>query len=165
MTMTPFVVFNATTGAALRWGNCQIEMLDAQANEGERALATSDFSVEGNRLIIWREAKDQRDDHIDGGAMTPVGAVDSDSMARSNISGATIAALVAKTNNRPYSITWTLLDNSTVTLDADAMIGLGMAVLAHVNACHERARQLRAEIEAAQTMAELLAIDVGAGWP
>lgn len=161
----PYVVFNLSTGEALRAGQCQQEVFEAQAGEGERVLQTTALTVEGNRLIIWRDAKDQRDAHIDGGAMTPSGPVDSDSMARSNISGATIAALVAKTNNIPYSITWTLLDNSTVTLDADAMIGLGMAVLAHVNACHERARQLRAEIEAAQNMAELLAIDVGAGWP
>lgn len=163
--MTSYVVFDLTSGNPIRWGQCQDDLLEAQASEGERALATSYLTVEGNRLIIWRMARDERDLHIDGGAMTPVGAVDSDSMARSNISGATIAALAAKTNNIPYAITWTLLDNSTVTLDADAMIGMGMAVLAHVNACHDRARQLRTEIEAASNMAELLAIDVGAGWP
>lgn len=165
MTMIPFVVFDSTTGVPLRWGSCQLEVLEAQAGEGERALATSDLTVDGNRLIIWRMARDQRDEHIDGGAMTPAGAVDSDSMARSNISGATIGALVAKSMGLPYSVTWTLLDNSTATLDADGMIGLGLAVLAHVNACHDRARQLRAAIEGAADMAELLSIDVTAGWP
>ena len=163
--MIQYVVFNLTSGEPVKWGQCQDDLLDAQAGPGERALATSSLSVDGNRLVIWSAARDARDFHIDGGAMTPAGAVDSDSMARSNISGATIAALVAKTNNIPYAITWTLLDNSTVTLDADAMIGMGMAVLAHVNACHDRARQLRTEIEAASNMAELLAIDVGQGWP
>lgn len=163
--ITPYVVFDLTTGGVIRFGQCQEEVLESQPGEGERALATSDLTVEGNRLIIWRMVRDQRDEHIDGGAMTPAGAVDSDSMARSNISGAVIGALVAKTAGAPYSVTWTMLDNSTVTLDADGMIALGLAVLAHVNACHDRARQLRAAIESAADMAELLSIDVTAGWP
>lgn len=117
------------------------------------------------RMEVWDRVKVQREAAIDAGAPTPHGAVDSDTDGRNNVAGATLAANIALSSGQPYSITWTLLDNSTVTLDADAMIGLGVAVLAHVNACHERARQLRAEIEAAQTMAELLAIDVGAGWP
>lgn len=161
----PYVVFDLTTGEALRAGNCQEEVLEAQAEEGQRALRTSALTVDGNRLIIWNTARDQRDIHIDGGAMTPSGAVDSDSMARSNISGATIAALIAKMAGAPYAITWTMLDNSIATLDADGMIAMGLAVLSHVNACHDRARVLRAEIESAADMAELLAIDVTAGWP
>ena len=162
---TPYVVFDLTSGAPLRWGQCQIEMLEAQAGPGERALATSDLSVDGNRLVIWRMARDQRDERIDGGAITPVGAVDSDAEARSNITGAATGALIAKVSNLPYSVTWTMLDNTTVTLDADGMIAMGLAVLSHVNACHDRARQLRTAIESAANMAELLAIDVTAGWP
>ena len=163
--ITPYVVFDLTSGQPLRWGSCQKEALDQQAGLGERALATSDLSIEGNRLVIWRMARDQRDEHIDGGAMTPVGAVDSDAEARSNITGAATAALIAKVGNQPYAVTWTLLDNTTATLDADGMIAMGLAVLSHVNTCHERARQLRTAIEAATNMAELLAIDVTTGWP
>lgn len=163
--ITPYVVFDLATGQPLRWGSCQAEVVEDQAGAGERALSTSDLSVEGNRLVVWRMARDQRDEHIDGGAMTPVGAVDSDSEARSNITGAATGALIAKVSNLPYTVTWTLLDNSTVTLDADGMIAMGLAVLSHVSACHERARQLRTAIEGAQGMAELLAIDVNAGWP
>lgn len=161
----PYVVFDLGTGEALRAGQCQEEVFEAQAGEGERVLQTTALTVEGNRQIIWRAAKDARDAHIDGGAMTPSGAVDSDSEARSNISGAVIGALVAKQAGASYSITWTLLDNSTATLNADQTIAMGIAVLAHVDACHERARQLRSAIESAANMAELLAIDVTAGWP
>lgn len=163
--MIQYVVFDVATGEPIKWGQCQADLLEVQAGPGEKAIATSSLSVEANRLVIWNAVRDARDAHIDGGAMTPSGAVDSDSLARSNVSGATIAALVAKLNSVPYSITWTMLDNTPITLDADGMIGMGMAVLAHVNACHERARELRAEIEAAANMAELLAIDVMAGWP
>lgn len=163
--IVPYTVFNPVTGEALRSGSCQEEVFEAQAGEGEVVLRSSALTVDGNRLFIWGLARDQRDEHIDGGAMTPFGAVDSDAEARSNITGAATGALIAKVSNLPYSVTWTMLDNSTATLDADGMLAMGLAVLAHVNACHDRARQLRTAIESAATMAELLAIDVTAGWP
>lgn len=163
--IVPYTVFNRATGEPLRSGSCQDEVFEAQAGDGEVVLQTSALTTEGVRYVIWSAAKDQRDLHIDGGALTPSGPVDSDSEARSNISGAATGALIAKVSNLPYSVTWTMLDNSTATLDADGMLAMGLAVLAHVNACHDRARQLRTAIEAAATMAELLAIDVTAGWP
>lgn len=163
--MIQYVVFDTAIGSPVKWGQCQPELLDAQAEEGQRALATSALTVVGNRLIVWEQVRNLRNEKIDAGAPTPFGLVDSDEQARSNVSGAALGALIAKSANAPYSVTWTMLDNSTVTLDADGMIGLGVAVLAHVNACHERARELRADIEAATDMAELLAVDVSAGWP
>lgn len=159
------VVFNVATGEALRALQVPSEMVTAQAGQGERAIATTALTVEGNRLIVWEMVRGLRNTAIDAGAPTPFGAVDSDEAARSNVSGAALGALIAKSAGAPYSVTWTMLDNSTAALDADQMIGMALAVLTHVNACHERARELRAEIEAAADMAELLAIDVTAGWP
>lgn len=161
----PYVVFDLTTGAPQRWGQCQPETLAAQAGEGQRALATADLTVDGNRAIIWAEVKAQRDLHINGGAPTPAGIVDSDNEARANVSGAALAAVIAKAASAAYAVTWTLLDNSPVTLNADGMIAMGLAVMAHVDACHGHARDLRGQIEAASDMAELLAIDVTVGWP
>ena len=160
-----YVVFNKLTGEPIKWGQTQSEVLDLQAGENEVALATSFLTVEGNRLPIWEKAKSLRDYHINKGAPTPFGYVDSDEAARSNISGAVLGAVIAKTNSATYSVTWTLLDNSVVTLTADEMTQLGLAVLTHVNSCHEKARQLRVSIESATSMAELLAIDVNVGWP
>ena len=76
-----------------------------------------------------------------------------------------MAANIALRSGQPYSITWTMLDNSTKTLNAVEMIEVGLAVLAHVDACHNKARAFRTEIEAAADEAALLAIDVTAGWP
>lgn len=159
------VVFDIATGSPVRALQCEAQLLDAQAGPGQRALATNALTVDGNRLVIWEQVRALRNEAIDAGAPTPFGVVDSDEQARSNIPGAALGALIAKSASAPYEVTWTLLDNSTVALDADEMIGMAMAVLTHVNACHERARELRAEIEAAADMAELLAIDVAAGWP
>ena len=57
--------------------------------------------------------------------------------------------------NSAFSIDWTLADNTVRTLNAADMIAVGVALGQHVNACHERARVLRGEIEsalAAQTL-------------
>ena len=56
-------------------------------------------------------------------------------------------------------------DNSTVTHDAVAMIGMGLAVGQHVAACHERGLALKAQIEEAADQDALSAIDINAGWP
>lgn len=161
----PFVVFNIATGNALRFGQCDEELLEAQAGEGERALPGNALTVDGNRMVVWEMARARRDEAIDAGAPTPFGAVDSDEAGRANVSGAALGALIAKSAGAPYSVTWTMLDNSTQTLDADGMIAMALAVLLHVNNCHARARELRVAIETAADMAALLAIDISAGWP
>lgn len=165
MSNVNYVVFSLATGEPKRWGVCPVDMVAVQAGAGERALATSELTVEGNRLSVWDAVKLQRDAHIDGGASTPYGIADSNELARSNVSGAALAALIAKNANAPFAITWTMADNSTVALDADGMIAMGVAVMAHVDACHAHARLLRGAIETAPDMATLLSIDVTAGWP
>lgn len=117
------------------------------------------------RMEVWDRVKAQREAAIDAGAPTPHGAVDSDTDGRSNVAGAALSANIALSSGQPYSITWTMLDNSTKTLNAVEMIEVGLAVLAHVDACHNKARAFRTEIEAAADEAALLAIDVTAGWP
>jgi hypothetical protein len=163
--MTPFVVFNTSTGEALQWGTCQDDMVEAQAGAGETALATSSLTAEGNRAALWEVVKVHRTARIDGGAATPWGMVQTDTLSRSNISGAVLAALIAKSASQPFAITWTFADNSTAALGADEMIGLGSMVMAHVDACYAAARTLRSAIDRAADMAALLAIDLAAGWP
>ena len=128
-------------------------------------LPLTDIPIPDLQASLWAQVKAKRDAVIDGGAPTPFGAVDSYELARSNIAGAAMAALIAKGAAQPYSINWTLLDNSVVALDADAMMAVSLAVLAHVNAAHDRARDLRATIDAAGDVSALLRIDIASGWP
>ena len=53
------------------------------------------------------------------------------------------------------TMVWTLSDNSTVTLNATELKQVGQALAAHIDACHVKARGLRAQINAAETEAEL----------
>lgn len=165
MSNVNYVVFSLATGEPKRWGVCPADMVALQAGEGERSLPTTALTADGNRPAVWDAAKVERDAHINGGAPTAFGVADSDELARSNIAGAALAALIAKGAGSPFSVTWTMADNSTVALNADQMIALGVAVMAHVDACHAHARILRGAIETAPDMASLLSIDVTAGWP
>jgi len=54
---------------------------------------------------------------------------------------------------------WTLADNTSHTFNATELQQIGQALGAHVNACHVKARGLRAAIDAATTETELDAIN------
>jgi hypothetical protein len=173
MTDVNFIVIDSGTGEISRAGLCDASLVAAQAvHPGEIAHQVPNGVVAWPtpdpaplRSFVWEKVKEKRDGVIDGGAPTAIGVVDSDELSRSNISGAALGALIAQSASTPFSIEWTAKDNSVHTLDAAGMIGLGLAVLQHVSAAHDRARDLRAEIEAATDVPTLLQIDIDTGWP
>jgi hypothetical protein len=60
---------------------------------------------------------------------------------------------------------WRSLDGIGRVTTAEGIIGLHTAFVAHGAACDHHSQTLKAQIEAAETLAELEAIDVEAGWP
>ncbi len=103
------------------------------------------------RAVKWAEIKAIRDQLECGGfELANVGRFDSDAESRARIVGASMAAKIARDAGQPYSINWTLANNTTVELDADAVINVGFALLAHVDGIHQRSRALYAEIQAAE---------------
>jgi Domain of unknown function (DUF4376) len=111
------------------------------------------------------EVLSRRDRAEWGGCAGPLGRVDSDPDSQRKISGAVQMAMIAQAAGQPFAVDWTMQDNSTVTHDAVAMIGIGLAVGQHVAACHERGLALKAQIEEAADQDALSAIDINAGWP
>ena len=59
---------------------------------------------------------------------------------------------------KPSGGTWTLADNSTADLDAAGIIAVGFALLAHIDAIHQRSRALRQQIDSAQALQALAAV-------
>ena len=113
------------------------------------------------KLASWDQAKAKRDAMIDGGVAVPgIGTFDSDEASRVNIIGAVVMAQIALANSQPFSIKWTLADNSVVELDAAKMIAVGAVVFQHVAGVHMAAQSARAAIEAAEDRAELATVDV-----
>lgn len=88
---------------------------------------------------------------------------DTRSVLRINVAASTAAAAAAA--GAPFSIEWTTADNSVLALDAQQMIGVPVALAQYGNALHQHGRTLKAQIDAAQTIAELRAINIQDGWP
>ena len=115
--------------------------------------------IETARARKWAEIKSARDAQECGGFDMPgIGRFDSDADSRARIVGAVTAAKIAQDAGQPYSITWTLADNSTADLDAAGIIAVGFALLAHIDAIHQRSRALREQIDAAQDSQVISAI-------
>lgn len=104
-------------------------------------------------------------EHQDSVAPTPFGLVNSDMDSRGKINGLVTMALVAKSMAAPFEQGFTLADDSTVMLDGDMTIGLGVAVGTYISDVHARARVLKDAVDAATTVEELAAIDLAADWP
>lgn len=75
------------------------------------------------------------------------------------------AAQAAAAASQPFSIDWTLADNSTLTLTATDMMGAPVAMAVQGNALHVYARDLKDEIDACTSLAQLEAVDMTEGWP
>jgi hypothetical protein len=76
-----------------------------------------------------------------------------------------IGAVVGAQIDPNAVINWKMADGAFVTLDAQAITAVAMAVRAHVQACFDREAELNVQIEAAATPEEISAVDIGAGWP
>lgn len=100
-----------------------------------------------------------------GTAHTPLGAVNCDLESRNKINGAVLMALLANAAGQPFSIAWTMADDTEMLHDADDMIAMGQAVGVYVATCHAVARAKKDMAATATTPAELEAIDLDAGWP
>ena len=140
----------------------------------EVAAFGKEYVIDGDAFVAdlfvlkadkWAEVLAARTVAENSGCMTPLGRVDTTPESRDKISGAVQMAMIAQMNGAPFSIDWTMEDNSTVTHDAPAMISLGMAVGTHIDACHGVGRLKRAAIDAAATKLLVEAVDPLIGWP
>lgn len=74
------------------------------------------------------------------------------------ISGAVQLALLANLSGSPFSVAWTLADNTVKTLDGPGMIAVGEALGVKTQSIFDTARQLRDQINAATTVTQVDAI-------
>lgn len=104
---------------------------------------------------LWNAVKLARDAAIDGGCMTPFGRVDTDAKARAAIDERWGGA---QADPDHWSSVWTMEDNSDEPVDYEAMRAIKQAVDAHLEVQRTRARDLRDQLVAAETLAELRAV-------
>lgn len=131
-----------------------------QPSEHHEYDAAADMWIDARTLVsvkvrTWERIKEARSvaetsDFVCGGV---VYQADKD-----RIVGAAQLALMAQAAGQPYSIDWTLSDNTYLTLDAAGMIAVGAALGAHVAEAFAIGLQLREQIAAATSYEALDAI-------
>lgn len=135
-------------GAQLVWQDGALDWLDG------RDLATA-------RADQWEAIKRARDAAEFSRFSWDGSEFDADERAQARIQGAVQLATLAQAAGQPFAIDWTLADNTVRTLDAAQMLGVGMALAAHVQGVHATGRGLRAAIEAAEDLTAVRALS----WP
>lgn len=102
----------------------------------------------------WKQIKQARNIEEFGGFEWDGSRFDSNAISQQRIAGAAQMAAI----NPAFTVDWTLADNTVRELDAQEMISVGVALSGHVAAAHAKARDLRQQIEAAQTEEEVEAV-------
>lgn len=109
----------------------------------------------------WAQIKAEREAREFGGMVWDGSPFDTDETSQRRIQGAVQMAVIAQAAQQPFSIGWTLADDTVRTLDGAQMIAVGMALAQHVGSLHETGRLLRQQIDGAATVADVMAVS----WP
>lgn len=105
-----------------------------------------DVTPEMQKKRQWASVKAARDRMEHGGFTWGESVFDSDPLSQSRIQGAVILAMQSISTNTPFSVDWTLKDNTVRTLSATDLIQVGAALAQHVQTAHVWARARREEI-------------------
>lgn len=98
-------------------------------------------------------------DEAERGGFEAYGKVfDSDDKSINRILSAAQAASAAKAASLPMSVEWTCADNTTLIMDADMLIEIPVILAQTADALHQKARILKARIDAATTLEEIASI-------
>ena len=106
----------------------------------------------------WALIKQARDAQEFGGFLHAGQRYDSDQISQQRIGQAAQLAMLSVSNALPFSIQWTLEDNSVATLDALQMIAVGVVMGEHINVAHSHSRELRLALDAANSANEIDAV-------
>jgi hypothetical protein len=102
----------------------------------------------------WELIKKARNDAEFGGFLWDGSRFDSDQISQQRIQGMVQIANL----DSSMSMDWTLADNSVRTLNSEQGIALGLALAAHVNEQHVKARTLRVAIDSATSAEQVAAV-------
>lgn len=116
-------------------------------------------NIEELKIAKWIEIKAARDAAEFSTFTWDNSVFDCTPVSQARIQGGVQLAQIALASSTPFSIVWTLADNTTRTLNATEMIAVGEALASKVIAAHSKARIIRLSIEAAQSKEEIAAIN------
>jgi len=91
--------------------------------------------------------------------------LDSDALSVLRINTLALTAQAAMAAGQLFEFGWTCQDNSVLTLDAAAALGMPAALATFANGLHQHGRGLKDMIDAATNREELDSVDISTGWP
>lgn len=138
----------AKPGFFYTWSNQSMEWIDNRPLE---------FVVDEK----WSNLKMQRDEKLYEPLLTDYGVFDADARSQKNITDAIALMQTAEAQQPGQTIMFTLADNSVTTLTTQQMVNVGLALGQRTQQIYNTSRQLRAQLDAAQTVQEVEAIT----WP
>ncbi|WP_312340276.1 DUF4376 domain-containing protein [Anaerospora hongkongensis] len=103
----------------------------------------------------WNSVRIERDRLEQAGVPYLEKMLDSDTVSVQRIAIAVQAAQAAIAANVPFTLAWTMQDNTAVEMDAAQVVGMSVALAQYSDSLHQTARALREQIEAAETAEEL----------
>ncbi len=106
----------------------------------------------------WANIKERRDTLEQSGLPYMGKVLDSDILSVQRIAIAVQAAQAARSAEIDFTVDWTCADNSVLTMTAEQVVGIPVALAQYSDNLHQIARGLREQIEAAQTAEELAMI-------
>lgn len=141
------------------------DLVEGWANTFTDRLVNDEW-VDGRTMeqvrLERRKSINEARDRLEFSFFTWDGSVfDADEKSQARLQGAFQLANLSLFALQPYSVDWTLANNTVRTLSANDMVAVGQALAAHVLAAHSTARTLKTEIDAATTLAEVDAV----AWP
>lgn len=142
------------------------EDYDARYYVPDYATQTFVLDLTNAKEVMIKAINTKKQSVESGGALTPLGVVDTDPISLTKLQGAVTMGMLSLQNAQPFEQMWTMQDNSNVLHDATQIIQAGMATAQHISNCHSIALSLKEAVRNATTIAELEAVDIeGASWP
>lgn len=126
--------------------------------DGGTVVSDLSASLDAEKVRAWARIKDARDTAVAAGFTWDGSKFDSDNLATQRIGDAVTLAMLAASVGQPFSIDWTLFDNTTRTLAGADMIAVGIALGSFVQAAFATGVALRAQINAATTQEAVKAV-------
>jgi hypothetical protein len=156
-------VYPITENPIPRWKAVVSSSLSFVNGSVIRENVLSDISVADRQAQMCEMVRERRYSAETGGITVQGGATlitDRDSQAK-----ITWAVALFENDQTLIDIDWEAQPGVWVSVDREAMLGIGVAVGRHVQQCYSHSRQLIESIMAASSHAELDAIDISVGWP
>ncbi|MPT48243.1 MAG: DUF4376 domain-containing protein [Sphingobium sp.] len=174
MDMEYFVIYDVMTGKDVTRSSGPPGTAQVQYLGDDRAIITVDplwyeqkepiaaLPLEAAQAALWGHAKTIRDSLVFAGAMTSRGAVETTPYSITMLS---VKRALASSANPDTEMSFTMADNSVVTMFADDLVEMIDEALAWIDSIHEYGRTLRQRIYAAETTLDAIKVDVFRGWP